>query len=591
MSKLLMSGNEAIARGAYEAGCKVAAAYPGTPSTEILENIGKNYKDSIFCHWACNEKVAAEIVSGAAIGGARSLCAMKHVGMNVATDPIFTMAYAGVNGGLVFVTADDPQCHSSQNEQDNRLYAPHAKLAMIESSDSQECKEFTKAAFALSEQFDTPVLLRVTTRICHSKSIVETAAPEVVTVKKYERRPEKFAMLPATARKRHAIREQLLAELEDYAYDCSFNRIEDAPAKIGVITSGVSYQYVKEVFGDTVGILKMGLTYPLSRKLIAEFAQKYEQIYVVEENEPYLENAVKALGISCRGKDILSVCGELNSQIVKAALTGTQIEAAYHSEAEMPPRAPALCAGCPHRGFFYIVHKNEKRIVPVGDIGCYALGINAPLNGFDYSICMGSGFSSLIGLAKALEMQGDTRKALGMVGDSTFFHSGMASLIDIMTSQANVIACILDNSITAMTGHQDNPGTGRNLMGDPCPSVDIAAVVRAIGFEEDRMRIVDPLDLFAMQEAMEAGINTSGPFVIITKRPCALIKEVIKQNAGRSCAVDLQKCVGCKNCMKITCPALSFKDGKAEIDAAVCNGCGLCAQLCRKDAIKKVGVQ
>lgn len=591
MSKVIMTGNEAVARGAYEAGCHVAAAYPGTPSTEILENIGARYSADIYSQWACNEKVAAEIVSGASIGGARALCAMKHVGMNVAADPIFTMAYAGVNGGLVIVTADDPGCHSSQNEQDNRLYAPHGKLAMLEPSDSAECKEFAKAAFALSEQFDIPVLLRMTTRVCHSKGLVELEERTNTAVRKYERRAEKFALLPAVARARHVLVEQSLTDLERFSCACSYNRVENAEgSRVGVITSGISYQYAREVFGDTVNYLKLGLTFPLPRDLIREFAARMDTLYIIEENEPYLENAVRAMGFACVGKDRIPLCGELNTEIVRRSLLGESAGPGYEPPESAPARPPVMCAGCPHRGFFYTVSKNLKRIVPAGDIGCYALGINAPLNGFDYSICMGSGLSSIIGLAKALELQGDSRKALGMVGDSTFFHSGINSLIDVVSAEANVIACILDNSITAMTGHQENPGTAKNLMGLPSPQVDLTALVRATGIGEDRIRIVDPMKLDEMQDAIDAGLAVSGPFVMITKSPCALLKEVVKARGGKHCVVHSDRCKGCKMCMKVACPALAFENGKAVVaDTASCTGCGLCMQMCKFGAIETIG--
>ncbi|MDL2258181.1 indolepyruvate ferredoxin oxidoreductase subunit alpha [Eubacteriales bacterium OttesenSCG-928-K08] len=591
MNPAIMSGDEAIARGAWEAGCTVATAYPGTPSTEILENVAQ-YKEDIYSQWACNEKVAAEIAAGASIGGARVLCAMKHVGMNVAADPIFTMGYAGVNGGMVIVSADDPGCHSSQNEQDNRLYAPHAKLAMLEPADSQECKDYTIAAFELSEKYDVPVLLRVTTRVCHSKSLVELEKRDSVAVKQYERKPEKYAMLPGTARSRHVIRERLLEEMEEYSSACPYNYEEISNgAKIGVITSGISYQHSREVFGDSASYLKLGLTYPLPRKLIKNFAEKFDTLYVIEENEPYLENAVRQLGISCVGKQKLPICGELNAQIVRGALTEASIPETYKTDLAAPVRPPVLCAGCPHRGFFYTISKNSKKIVPVGDIGCYALGVAAPLNGFDFSICMGAGLSSIIGLSKALEQQGDSRKALGMVGDSTFFHSGINSLIDVVASEANVIACILDNSITAMTGHQENPGTAHNLMGLPSPQVNLVAMVKSLGLGEDRIRVVDPLDLDAMQKAMDDGIATEGPFVIITKRPCILIKEVARQNSGKHCKIDPEKCKSCKMCMKITCPSLAFVGGKATVaDPANCTACGLCMQMCKFGAIEKVGV-
>ena len=592
MEKRMMSGNEAIARGVYEAGCHVATAYPGTPSTEILETIGALYKDDIYCQWACNEKVAFEIASGASIGGARAFCAFKHVGMNVAADPIFTMAYAGVNGGFVFVTADDPGCHSSQNEQDNRLYAQHAKLGMMEPSDANECREFAMAAFELSERFDVPMMLRMTTRVCHSKSIVNIDDRAPLSVKKYERNTGKFALLPGVARARHAIREKLLVEMEEYANDCPYNRVELAKdSETGVISSGISYQHAKEVFGDSVSYLKLGLTYPLPRKLIVDFAEKFKKLYVIEENEPHLETTVRALGfLNVIGKELFPLLGELNTQIIRDAVFGETAAESVTVDAPTPPRPPVLCAGCPHRGYYYAQSTRLKQLVPVSDIGCYALSINPPLNGFDYSLCMGAGFSSLIGLAKALELQGDTRKVVGTLGDSTFFHSGINSLVDVITSDANVIACILDNSITAMTGHQDNPGTQLNLMGQPSPSIHIEDMVLATGISEDSIRIVDPLDIPAVQKALDDGIATSGPFVIITKRPCVLIKSVMKANIGKYCRIDSEKCKGCKSCMKIACPAISFANNKASIsDPFSCTGCGLCVSMCKFDAIERIG--
>ena len=592
MEKIIMSGNEAIARGVYEAGCSVAAAYPGTPSTEILENIGALYKKDIYAQWACNEKVAFEIAAGAAIGGVRSFCAFKHVGMNVAADPIFTIGYSGVNAGLVFVSADDPGCHSSQNEQDNRYYAPHSKIVMLEPSDSQECHDFTVAAYELSEKFDTPVMLRVTTRVCHSKSLVQVGERTEVEPVPYVRRADKYAMLPAVARVRHAAREQLLVQLEEYANDCPFNKvIKKAGNKIGIITSGISYQHAREVFGDGADYLKLGITYPLAKKLVDSFAKEYETLYVIEENDPYLEDQVKALGYTnCIGKAKIPICGELNARIIRKALLGDE-EVPYSSEMQVPGRAPALCAGCPHRGFFYALSRRLKKVVPVGDIGCYALGCAAPLNGFDFSICMGAGFSALIGLSKALKKQGSDRKALGMVGDSTFFHSGMTGLVDIVSSEANVIACVLDNSITAMTGHQENPGTPRNLMGEPSPVIDLTAIIRATGLSEDRILIVDPLDLKAAGAALDTAIAMEGPVVIITKRPCVLIKEIARSNVGKYCRIDPDKCMNCKSCMKIACPAISIQDGKVCIsDPASCTACGLCMQMCKFDAIERIGV-
>jgi len=595
MSKVIMSGNEAVARGCYEAGIHFAAAYPGTPSTEILENIGKLYKDKIYSEWAPNEKVAAEAALGASIGGMRSLCTFKHVGMNVAADPIFTAGYTGVNAGLVYVSADDPACHSSQNEQDNRLYAPHAKLAMIEASDSQECKDFIIKAYEISEEFDIPVLFRMTTRICHSKSVVELGERTEVPVRKYEKRPEKYSMLPVNARKRHIIREELLARLEEYAYTSPLNRLEEVSGSDTlVITSGISYQYAKECLGGSASVLKMGLTHPLSRKLLRETASRYSNIIVVEEGEPYLENAVRNLGFTnVTGKDKLTIQGEFNTKVVREGLFGADNDFEYKVEGtDIPARPPVLCAGCPHRGFYYALSRQSDKFVSMGDIGCYALAVNPPLNGFDTCICMGAGFSTLVGLSRALKAQGDPRKAIGEMGDSTFFHSGITSLIDIIVSNTNAVACILDNSITAMTGHQENPGTFRNLMGEASPAINIEALVRSLGIDDDHLRIFDPVDQQAASEALEAAYAAEGPFVIITKRPCVLIKEVAKANAGRHVVVNTEKCVGCRSCMKIACPSLAFdtENKKAYVaDTANCNQCGLCMQQCKFGAIEKYG--
>jgi indolepyruvate ferredoxin oxidoreductase alpha subunit len=590
--KQILSGNEAVARGCFEAGCRVATAYPGTPSSEILENIAARYKGDIEAQWAGNEKVATEIALGASMGGARSLAAMKHVGVNVAADPIFTAAYTGVTGGFVVVSADDPGLHSSQNEQDNRHYAPHAKLIMLEPSDSSECREYVMGAFELSERFDTPILFRMTTRVCHSKSIVETEDKRDIPITPYEKRTDKFTMLPVNAKKRHKIREEFLVKAEEYANDCPYNVVyENEGAATGIITSGVSYQYSREVFGDKASYLKLGLTYPLPRRLIKEFASKYEKLYVIEENDPYLENAVRALGFDPVGKDRIPILYELDAQIVRESLTGESAAEGYKANATAPPRPPVMCAGCPHRGFFYTISKKTDKIVPCGDIGCYTLGASPPFFGMDSTICMGSGLSTIIGLAKALRMQGDGRKALGMLGDSTFFHTGINSLIDVAVSGANVIAVILDNSITAMTGHQQNPGSGRNIYGESVPSVDVVSVARAVGIADERIRIVDPLDLESMSSAIDDGVAAEGPFVVVTRRPCVLIREVAKEFAGRYCEIDAEKCVGCKMCMKIACPAIAFRGGKAEVfDRTNCTACGLCAQMCKFEAIAAKGV-
>ena len=586
----VLSGNEAIARGVYEAGCKLAAAYPGTPSTEILENIREKYKD-IDSRWASNEKVALEIAAGASIGGLRSIAVMKHVGLNVAADPFFTMGYAGVNGGFIIVTADDPACHSSQNEQDNRLYAPHAKVAMIEPSDSQEAKDFIADAYYISEKFDLPVLFRVTTRICHSKSLVALKEGRYEQIKPYVTAREKYAMLPATARRRHAIREELMIDLEKYSNKSPLNRIEWGESKdIGVITSGISYQYAREAFGDKASYLKLGLTNPLPSKLISTFCRSVNHVVVIEENEPYLENKVKSLQFDCIGKERIPLLGELNANIVRKAFLSDVNAVAYNVPIQAPGRPPVLCAGCPHRGFFRALQKRKKDIVAIGDIGCYALGVNDPFYGFDVSICMGAGFSVPIGMAKAFEMNGDKRKVFGMLGDSTFFHSGMTGLVDVVHSNSNVVLCLLDNEITAMTGHQYNPGTKMTLMGEPAKVIDPVSIVRATGLDESRIKIVNPINVDEMDAAVDEGIKTAGPFVIVAKYPCALIKEVARENAKKYCEIDQSKCKKCKACLKIACPAIAQKDGKIIIvDKASCTACGLCMQLCKFGAIEKVG--
>ncbi|MDR2945315.1 MAG: indolepyruvate ferredoxin oxidoreductase subunit alpha [Candidatus Adiutrix sp.] len=592
MNKVILSGDEAVARGAYEGGCLVAAAYPGTPSTEILENMPQ-YAE-IDSRWASNEKVALEIASGASIGGVRALAAMKHVGLNVAADPLLTMGYIGVNGGLVVVTADDPGCHSSQNEQDNRLVAPWAKILMLEPSDSQECLDFTKLAFELSERFDSPALLRMTTRVCHSKGLVALGErPAEAPVKPYERNIRKTAMLPAHARLRHVVVEANLKAMEDFSNNCAVNRIEWGQSKnVGVITSGVSYLYAREVFGDTVSYLKLGLTHPLPHGLISTFARSVDKIYVIEEGEPYLETAVRALGFDCIGKERISVLGELDSRMVRQAFLPDNGDQLYGSKLQAPPRPPVLCAGCPHRGFFHTLGKKKKEIVACGDIGCYTLGIQAPLDGLDTVVCMGGGFSTAIGMAEALKKAGDSRKVFGMVGDSTFFHSGMTGLADAVHVNANVCLCVLDNSITAMTGHQENPGTKNTLRGEPATSLDILKIIEGMGVPKDRVTVVDPLKLDDVTKAVEAAMATEGLSIIVTKRPCVLIKEVRKSLEGKLCKVDPAACKRCKQCLKVGCPAISFegtaKEGHSNIDPSACVGCEFCLQVCKFDAISRV---
>ncbi|MCR6545610.1 indolepyruvate ferredoxin oxidoreductase subunit alpha [Dehalobacterium formicoaceticum] len=584
--KKIMSGNEAIARGAFEAGCLVAAAYPGTPSTEILENIAQ-YQE-IYAEWAPNEKVAVEVVCGSSIGGARSLAAMKHVGLNVAADPLFTIAYEGVNGGLVLVSADDPGTHSSQNEQDNRLYAPFAKVAMLEPSDSQECKDFVKEAFALSEQFDTPVLFRVSTRVCHSKSLVELGERVEVGVKDYQKNIKKYIMVPAHSKVRHFDVEERLLALQAYANRSTLNRIEWGKKKIGIITSGISYQHAKEVFGDKASYLKIGFSHPLPDKMIKSFAKAVDKLYVVEEGEPYLENAVRALGINCIGKEFIPRCGELTPQIIRQALLPSKKTASYQTDLTIPARPPVLCAGCPHRGIFYAVSKH-KDVIATGDIGCYTLGMAPPLNVTDIVICMGAGISAGLGFKRAAMQGGRTDKVFGFIGDSTFYHSGITGLIDAVYNNTPMVTVILDNSITAMTGHQENPGTGKTLQGKPAPVIDIEGLVKAVGIQEKNIRVVDPYDLTATKKAVQEAYDATEPFVIITKQPCALLKPVQKKRAQLHCVIDQEKCTKCKSCLRIGCPAISFKNDQMNIDQASCNGCTLCRQVCKFDAIEKVG--
>jgi indolepyruvate ferredoxin oxidoreductase alpha subunit len=585
--KKILTGNEAIARGAWEAGCLVAAAYPGTPSTEILENLAQ-YKE-VYSEWAPNEKVAVEVASGASIAGARSLSAMKHVGLNVAADPLFTMAYVGVNGGLVIVTADDPGLFSSQNEQDNRWYAPHAKVAMFEPTDSGECKEYVKAAFEVSERFDTPVLFRVTTRVCHSKGIVELADRVERGVKEYVRNPEKTMMVPANAKKKHYVVEERLKALREFSNHCPYNRIEwGEDRRVGVIASGIGYQHAREAFGDGVSYLKIGFSHPLPDEMIRAFAACVDKVWVVEENEPYLENFVKQLGIPCVGRALLPAVDELTPAVVRKAFLPAPKEAPVELDVAVPPRPPVLCPGCTHRGIFYAMSK-RKDIIATTDIGCYTLGFLPPLNIGDTVICMGASVSGGVGFQKAQQLAGRKGKVFGVIGDSTFFHSGITGLIDSVFNKVPLALVIVDNRITAMTGHQENPGTGRTLMGEPTVALHIETLCEACGVKRENMRTVDPYDLAACEEAVAAACASEEPFVIVTRRPCALIKEVVRQRADLHCVVDPTKCIKCKACLRLGCPALAMKDGAIVIDRAMCNGCTLCVQVCPKQAISREG--
>lgn len=579
--KQLMTGNEAVARGIYEAGVKFGSAYPGTPSTEIFETL-PIYKDVLYCEWAPNEKVALEVAYGAAIAGVRSVTAMKHVGVNVAADPMFTAAYLGVRGGFVIVSADDPDLHSSQNEQDNRYYAKFAKIAMIEPSDSADCITFIKEAYRVSEEFDIPVLFRMTTRVCHSKSIVEVGERTEIAPFEYSRNP-KFVATPASAKKHHMRLEQRLDLMREYANKSPLNKIENGNGKIGIIAAGVAYQYAREVFGDDASYLKLGFTNPLPMDLIKNFAASVEKLYVVEELEPFMEEQIRAAGIDCIGKDVFPNTYEFNPEVLQTAISGKepQITAV---DCVAVPRPPVLCPGCPHRGFFYVMSRQKDTIV-TGDIGCYTLGAAAPLNAVDTTICMGAGFSAGVGMAKAFELTGQKKKVFGVLGDSTFFHSGITGALEIMYNNGNMIPCVLDNSITAMTGHQNNPGTEITLMGEKARKISIDKILAAIGFEN--IMVVDPNDLAAMEKAASDALASEVPAAIITRRPCLLIK-TLKHEKG-TCCVNPEKCVSCKMCLKVGCPAVMMKNGKSSIDGTLCVGCKVCAQVCKFGAIEKVG--
>ncbi|SKC43689.1 indolepyruvate ferredoxin oxidoreductase subunit alpha [Maledivibacter halophilus] len=591
--KKFLTGNEAVARGAYEAGITVASAYPGTPSTEILENVAL-YKEDIYAEWAPNEKVALEVTIGASIAGARALAAMKHVGVNVAADPFFTYSYTGVNGGLVIVSADDPGMHSSQNEQDNRMYAKFSKAAMVEPSDSQESKDFVKTAIEISEKFDTPVLFRMTTRICHSKGIVEFGEREETPMKKYEKNIPKYVAAPANARALHVKVEDRLKKLEEFSNTTELNRFEWNDKKIGIITSGVAYQYSKEVFGDKVSYLKLGFTFPLPMQKIKEFAAQVETLYIIEELEPYIEEQVKAAGVNCIGKDIIPRVGELNPDIIAKAILGEEREIIKFDESKTVGRPPTMCAGCPHRGFYYALSK-KKNIMVTGDIGCYTLGSAAPLSAMDTCICMGSSISTGHGAQRAFQKNGIDKRVVTVIGDSTFFHTGINSLIDIAYNKSSTVTVILDNRITGMTGHQENPGTGYTLQGEKTGMINIPKLCKAIGIPN--VRTVNPLKLNEVNEALDEALASDEPSVIITRWPCVLKRlsqEDVEEfgNERIVCEVNEDSCRGCKICTQTGCPAIEFDSNikKARIDENMCVGCEVCLQACPFDAIEKAGV-
>ncbi len=572
--KKLMIGNQAVAAGLHDGGLGVVSSYPGTPSTEITEFLAKY--DDLHSEWAPNEKVACEVAFGASLAGARSACAMKHVGLNVAADPLFTLSYTGVNGGMVICVADDPAMHSSQNEQDSRHYAIAAKVPMLEPSDSAEAYAFAKSAFELSEKYDTPVLLRMCTRIAHSQSIVDTQEPVPAVLKDYEKNPAKYIMMPGNAIKRHPVVEQRTAALAALAEDCVYNTVEMYSDEIGIITSGCSYLYVKEALGDSASILKIGMPNPLPTALIRDFAAKVKKLYVIEELDPIIETHVRALGLEVIGKELFSPLGEFSQQTIAAAF-GLADKPFVTADAVIPARPPMMCAGCPHRGIFYTLAKNK--ITVHGDIGCYTLGAVPPLSALDSTLCMGASISGLHGFnaARGVSAEG---KSVAVIGDSTFMHSGMTGLVNVAYNATNSTVIILDNSITGMTGHQQNPTTGFNIKGDPAAKVDLEALCRALGI--NRVRVVDPYDLVACEQAIKEELAAEEASVIISRRPCVLLKTV--KHAPSLC-VDADKCRSCKKCMKLGCPAISLKDGKATIDTTLCVGCGVCQQLCAFDAI------
>lgn len=572
--KQLMLGNQAVARGLYESGCKVVSSYPGTPSTEITEYISKY--DEIYSEWAPNEKVAMEVAIGASIGGARAFCAMKHVGLNVAADPLFTVSYTGINGGLVIAVADDQGMHSSQNEQDTRNYAIAAKVPMLQPSDSRECVEFIDLAYSISEQYDTPVILGLSTRVSHSQSIVETGERKEIPLKEYKKDPSKYVMMPAAARGRHVVVEKRHLDLVQLAEKTPLNRVEMGDTKIGIITCGIAYQYVKEAMPDA-SVLKLGIVNPLPVELIKDFASKVDKLYVVEELDPVIETHCRKIGLDVVGKELFPICGEFSQRTVMERLSQAP-QAGGEFPEQVPVRPPVLCPGCPHRGIFYVLKK--LGVMVSGDIGCYTLGALPPLSSMDTTLCMGASISGLHGFNKARGEE-STKKSVAVIGDSTFIHSGITGLIDITYNRGNSTVIILDNSITGMTGHQHNPTTGCDIKGNPSPSVSIEEICRAVGVK--RVSVVDPNNMKQTEQVIRQELEAEEPSVVIVRRPCALLKSV---KHAPALVVNRDKCINCKICFRIGCPAIYTDGGNTTIDPTLCVGCGQCTQLCPKNAIE-----
>ena len=574
--KELMLGNKGIARGLYEGGCSIISSYPGTPSTEITEEAAKY--DEIYCEWAPNEKVALEVAHGATLGGRRAACAMKHVGLNVAADPLFTISYQGLNAGLVIFVADDPGMHSSQNEQDSRHYAVAAKVPMLEPSDSDEARRYVKEAYRISEKYNTPVFVKMCTRVAHSQSIVETEERVLPDQVPYVKDPTKV-MMTKNSRDAHVRVEQRTKDLIEYAETSDINRIEWGDTSVGIITSSTSYQYAKEVFGDKASVLKLGMIYPLPSKLILDFASKVDKLIVLEELDPIIENHVKVLGLQPIGKETFPICGEFSQNLVRECM-GEEAKKGVKLEDEIPGRPPVMCAGCPHRGIFYTLKKNKCMVY--GDIGCYTLGAIAPLNSMDLNVCMGASCSGLHGFNLAMGKAGE-KHSVGIIGDSTFMHSGMTGICDISYNMTNSTVIILDNSITGMTGHQQNPTTGKNLRGEPAGKVNLEALCRALGF--NRVRVVDPYNLQECDTVLKEELEAEEPSIIISRRPCVMIKGTVHRPPLKP---DVDKCVGCKACMQIGCPAISVRDKKVVIDETLCIDCGVCSQMCKFGALNHV---